>query len=378
MPQAMALWKYCFRDSDEFTKWYFERRAGDVLALADGELIAQQVIVPIPFSIRGERRAGCIVSGVATRPEYRGQGLMGSLMEQGLAYLRERGNAFAALYPSSYDFYRRYGWEQASDALRIRAPVGKLPAARMSGRFDLVDASRYAERARDFSDVYERCYQGFSGRVTRDAGAFALRLEELAIDGGHAALYLREGAIEGYLLYRIEGRRFIAEEFGAASVLARRDLLTYISGHASTVDEVSLTSPADDATWRLIPDARGIATLEPYAMFRVLDIRAALRGLSAGAGEVILKIEDRCAPWNEGTWRFYSAGSEPSAPGKLTVEQVADCGAPVLPVGALVQWAIGYLDGSGLRGRMPGLQPETAAQMDALLPKKPVFLYEMY
>jgi len=373
MPEAIALWRYCFRDSEKFTQWYFDRRAGDVLALKGERLISQQVSVPASIDLRGVARSGCIISGVATRPECRGQGLMGRFNGQSYAYLRERGISVAALYPFSYDFYRRYGWAVGCDALKVRVQVERMPKTRASGDFVLVDVhSASGECAAEFAEVYARCFERYSGRVLRDARAFELRLQELALEEGYAALYRYDGAIEGYLLYTIEDRRFAVWEFGAVNARARRDILAYIAGHASTVDEVTWTAPADDLTWRMIPDGRGIATLEPYVMYRILDIPAAMGGLPAGEGEIILKIEDEHARWNARTWRFRAED------GKLTVEPTTDCGAPVLSIGALTQWALGYLDGSGLSGLAGDISPKAAIQMDALLPGRPAFMWEMY
>jgi hypothetical protein len=110
-------------------------------------------------------------------------------------------------------------------------------------------------------------------------------------------------------------------------------------------------------------------------MMRIVDVGRAMGGLPAGEGIVTLKVMDPYAPWNEGFWRF--CGED----GRLVAEQVPEPegrNLPVLSVGALTQWAFGFADGGELQRQGALLSDICVEAMDGLLPRQPVFLYEMY
>ena len=368
---AKDLWQYCFQDSDAFTDWYFARKAGAVLGAFDGErLAAQLVLAPLALAVRGERREGRLVSGVSTRPEYRGQGAMGQLLPASYARMRREGACIAVLYPFSYGFYRQYGWAVSCDAVRVRTALSDLPVASLAGGFELVEELTGPQLAA-LAAIYEDCFAPYSGHVLRGPGDFALRLEELAQDGGFAALYRRGEAVEGYLLYHFEGKVIAVDELGLLTPEARRDTLSFLGRHASTMEEAAWLAPVEDNLWRRAGEGRGVATLEPFAMARILDLEAAAQGLPAGAGRVILAVRDGQAPWNQDTWAFSAAA------GRLCLERTGEQPEATLDIGPLGQWLLGYRSAGELAGE--GLLPGAVAQrLDALLHKRPTFLYEMY
>ena len=371
IPEAKALWRYCFEDSAEFTDGYFAHRAVEALGLFDSRLAAQLVVAPVEYRVRDQVIPGSIVSGVATRPELRGRGLAGRLMGEGLRRMRARGLALASLYPFEYGFYRRFGWAAGSDMLHLELPTERLPSARGEGEIEPLSLDR-TETATRLSRAYAACFARYSGVAVRGAREFALRCGELALDGGYAALYRVGDVCEGYLLYRFDGDRIAVEEFGASTPRARLGLASLVAAHAPTHPRASLELPPDDPLYRMIPEPRGAARLEPHAMYRVLDVERLMRGFRAGRGEVDLNVEDREIPENSGTWRFHSDG------GELVAERATIADAPRIGIGALAAWAVGYLSGSELRDAGEAIPAQAAGRMDALLPKQPVFLYEKY
>ncbi len=294
---------------------------------------------------------------------------MGDFLKQGNAYLRGRGAALGLLYPFDYAFYERYGWCVACDAVRVRAPLSQLPSGKAPGGWRV---GRASEGCAGLSVAYGRCYGHYSGHVLRDEKYFAIRLEELALDGGFAAVYEADGVPEAYLLYHFDGPMLCVDEIGCLGYGARVAALSFLANHASTARDVSWLCPPDEPVWRMLSNPRGAAVLEPYAMARVLDIEAAMDGLPAGEGKVTLNVRDEHAPWNAGCWTF--AARE----GRLRVTRAEAGDAAPIGVGELTQWALGYLSAAEMRGRGAGIPEREAAAMDALLGKQPVFLYEMY
>ena len=372
--KAAALWRYCFADAQEFIDWYFTRRAGEVLAMMDGgALIAQIVCVPLSISMRGAPRDTAMISGVATAPPARGRGHMTGLIRESLAHLRSKQTSVAVLYPYEYSFYEQYGFAKCGEVAKVNAPISRMRAAKLMGEIIMLGGG--ADDNAMLAKAYEASFSRYSGRVLRDEPYFAMLLEELAQDGGYGAVYRRDGAEKGYILYEMRDRVLSAKEIGAADNIARQDMLGFICTHSSTMDTAEFVCPLEDPLWRLISDPRDLVSAQPYAMFRIVDIEQAMNGIPAGDGMATLKVMDPYAPWNEGFWRFCAED------GMMVAERIEDPGfrnLPVLSIGALTQWAFGSADGSDLRRQGALLSDVCMEAMDCLLPRRPVFIYEMY
>jgi predicted acetyltransferase len=369
--KAANLWEYCFHDGLAFARWYVERKADAILALGEDELIAMMATVNVGISVRGERRPARVVAGVSTAPAHRKQSAMHTMLPQSYATMHEQGAVLASLYPFDYGFYRRFGWASCGEVIKVRAPLTRLPVRRFAGRFHMIEQLPSCEE--DFVAAYTACFSRYSGHVIRDANAFTRRLEEVALDEGYAAFYERAGQMEGYLLYHIEGRTLVVDEMGAATRDARLDLLSFLALHASSQEDVTWIAPADDPMWRLLPDGRGTASLEPYAMMRILDIEGMFCGLAAGEGSTCLRVVDEHAPWIDGCWRFLGEG------GRMRAERVSQTqDAPRVSIGALTQWALGYKSAGDLAQSGEIEEGQHIEAMDQLLQKRPVFIYEMY
>lgn len=396
---AASLWNYCFSDPRDFIDWYFRRRAGEVLAvLEEDELIAQIVCTPLSLSLRGDTCETMLLSGIATAPVHRHRGYMSALIKECFSFLRSANVCTAVLYPFDYSYYRHYGFAPCGEVARVKVSVSRLPGVKPRGQ--MIPVRGTSEGCALLAAAYEACFSSYDGRVLRTEAAFSLLLEELTLDGGYAAVYRRAEQIEGYILYCLEGAVLRVKEIGAASHIAREDLLSFLSGHSSSVDEVEFSCPLEDPLWKLLPDPRGAVSAEPYNMLRIVDVKSALDALPAGQGEIRLRIEDPYAPWNDGVWRLLSTD------GRLTASKAgaADAGAAasngkiaavaftpadssgadgvgetgVLTIGELTQWVFGCSDGSDLLQSGADISEENARVMDRLLPKRLFFLYEMY
>jgi len=154
---------------------------------------------------------------------------------------------------------------------------------------------------------------------------------------------------------------------------------------------------------------------------RIVDVGAAMSGLPVGEARLLpgpgelpagrgndvdgddngsngsavtLRVLDPQAPWNDGIWSFSASGGLLAAKKLSTAEQAPTTahtptvsqaptteqapGMPALTIGELTAWAFGCASGNDLLQSGADLSEDTARAMDALLPKKPFFIYEMY
>lgn len=113
------LWKLCFADDETITGCFFSfyppERHTRVIEL-ESQIAAMASWLPVKLHTRSDAFQGAYIYAVATHPDFRGQGLCRSLMEELEQALRQQGMAFAALCPaeeSLYDFYGAMGYETA-------------------------------------------------------------------------------------------------------------------------------------------------------------------------------------------------------------------------------------------------------------------------
>lgn len=102
--QTRWLWRTCFEDSDEFIDLYFRLKfshEANVVACRSGGVVAAVQVLPYEFRL-GDLVLPCgYISGLATTPEFRHQGLATEVLLKAHALLRERGAAFSFLIPQN-------------------------------------------------------------------------------------------------------------------------------------------------------------------------------------------------------------------------------------------------------------------------------------
>ncbi|MCL2498559.1 MAG: GNAT family N-acetyltransferase [Symbiobacteriaceae bacterium] len=373
LPQAIELWRYCFGDPTEFINWYFRERAHQVLAVMQGkQLVAQMVCVAVDISWWGVHTPAVILSGVATAPSFRRQGHMNTIMHAGTQFLQEQGIKLALLYPFNYHFYESYGFVACGEVAKIRVGLDQLPSLKPRGEF-LTNLNPW-EAAPFMLEAYELAFAGYNGRVQRTVETFHQRQNEYALEDGHTVVYLRQGRCEGYMLYRFNAKDILVMEIAAGSQAAREDLLSFLSSHASTATTIELLTPLEDPLRELLAEYRSAVSLEPYDMFRILDLPGVVAGIPGGEGELRFHIEDRYAPWHQGNWCLRRDQ------GRLLLQQEGTSAAslPALNIRQLTRWLAGCISGTELQQRGIPLPNHFVETMDCLVPKRPFFVYEMY
>jgi len=111
--KTRALYEEVFQDSREYTDYFYEKVQREGIAFAaekDGEVVSEMFLLP-KILVSGERRIEALyLYGVATRKEYRRQGLMDRLMKEALCYAAKSRAELLYLIPVSQALYEKYGF----------------------------------------------------------------------------------------------------------------------------------------------------------------------------------------------------------------------------------------------------------------------------
>ena len=104
--QTRRLWRTCFEDSDEFINLYFRLKYSDetnVVLCRDGKVAAAVQVFPYKFRLGTSELPCGYISGLATMPELRHQGLATEVLLKAHVLLRKRGAVLSFLIPQNED-----------------------------------------------------------------------------------------------------------------------------------------------------------------------------------------------------------------------------------------------------------------------------------
>ena len=317
-------WQPTTEDAERFSKILPLERM--LAVVDDGRIVAGAGAYPQELTLPGGPVACAGVTVVGVLPSHRRRGLLRRMMEAQLRDVRERGEPVAALWASEETIYGRFGYGLASMGLHVeakRASVRIRPELPSEGSFRLID---HDETLRAVPRLYERIRKRTPGFLARSTDWWEARRigdrPETRRGAGPLvrALYERDGAPAGYVLYRIaqDGATFaewtktvrVVEVVGIDEA-ARRDIWRFLL-EIDWTDTLRAEQLAIDDALPLLVDRVNELGLRVYdgLWVRPVDVPAALAARETAAdGRVSIDVTaDPQFPDNVGTWTLEAGG----------------------------------------------------------------------
>lgn len=279
------------------------------VVVVEGKVVSCLVFIPARVFLGGTTVSMGGIAGVATLPEERRHGYAGMLLTDSVRVLREQGFATSALYPFSFRYYRKFGWEFASQVLTFSAKPELLPRYGESSRVRPFDEGDLSALMR----LYESYYSSRVGPFVRDE----MHWKRHILPRAEKVLVYDCDGIQGYLLATQSEEdsetHYRVYEIVVASEEARRGLVGFLAGTAGEASRVTITSSEYDlralgllsprAHWEEGYDPRAEIRIVPQFQFRIIDLEEALKALSrritSFSGELTIKVRDEIGDWNE-------------------------------------------------------------------------------
>ena len=194
---SKTLWMECFEeDGEAFVDWYYSERSKPKYVLGafdekEQTPIAMMHLIPVDMRFDGAKRRICFVTGVCTKPSYRGKGICGMLFERAFEHMKEKGYDATVLQPFDTAFYERFGYmtyivrnEIALSDERLNA-IGRTLDNQIEPDPELL------------SRLYRKAMHGYSGCSVRGRAYFRSLIHEYSLEG--AKLVVTEsGCCAGY------------------------------------------------------------------------------------------------------------------------------------------------------------------------------------
>lgn len=271
-PQLKRLWQETFGDSPEYVDLLYSLYYNPRLCLHEernGKIVASLTGVPYSFSSgSGEDMRGVYLCGLATRPEYRRQGIMQNLIAEEENRAFHSGYRFTFLIPADDHlrlYYQKMGYRSVMNIKELkisRECENRIFTAKETS------APKFSILAKGIPEVTNRVYElllstgnqfrGVSIRHSRqDVEGI---LQEVRISGGEwwydsslsAAVAMTGTGVITLLAYCDSGRAIQA-------------LRTLIYSHG----EVTLRLPEEHPIWHSLSAETAIC--KPYAMTKPLN-----------------------------------------------------------------------------------------------------------
>ncbi|MFB4162519.1 enhanced intracellular survival protein Eis [Alteribacillus sp. JSM 102045] len=342
---------------------------------AEGDSILSKLnILPTDVFVGGRKMKMGGVSGVATWPESRRNGLVKQLLEASLKDMHDRGHVLSFLYPFSIGFYRKFGWELFCDSLKWNLKKDQLPekGGIEKGRIARVTLEDWSR----INKVYQAFAANYNGAVDRSETWW--RYVQRRMKKGHIAVYTNDKAEDtGYIIYKVKENKMTVYEYTALDEEARHQIWRFIANHDSMVNEIDIKPPIDDPMRYFLPDPKITETRNSYFMARIVDIKGFLEQYPLKLGiekSFTLAIKDKRCDWNDGIFHVTAA------PNKNEIKKATETEKKLtMSIRTAAAVFLGYLpvETAFNAGKITGNSEDLQKLKEAVVPNSP-FIYDFF
>jgi len=273
-------------------------------AFDNDRVVSTLSIVPFEIYFWGRTVSMGGIRGVATPPEFRRRGYAADLLIKALEVQRGEGSVFSFLAPSNQGYYGRYGWELGFHSKRYTFDAGDL----RSFYDERVPYAILDETCFDaIASVYESFAKSYNGPLRRERKDWAKRMRA---DGGRTFCYGcfdETNALQGYVIYGLEGKCMDIHELGYRNPAARKAALGFAWLLRGQIEEVVWTAPMSDDTDHIPGTHPKRVEVLPGMMVRVVDVQRLLSRYPYSPSldvSCVFHVQDPHAAWNTEPFRI--------------------------------------------------------------------------
>ena len=254
------------------------------------------------------------IGGVASLPESRRQGNVRKIFEKVFDDIYEKGAVFSHLYPFSYDYYRKFGYEHAGSVRRYKLPLENARKLKNNGTaHEFVKGYDNSDEVRGkLIEIYEAYASRHNMMVSRNEdrwnGVF-----KVALFGADRLYYWRDtsGEIKSWVKFKKEGDTMQVHDIAWLDHESMLGILQFMGMFDGAADSLRITASPEfipDLYWNEIYDIE--EERATMGMNRVVDAKRALELIKKdGEGKFKIKVVDDFAGWNNNIYAVeYGSG----------------------------------------------------------------------
>ena len=271
----------------------------------NGTVLAGMEVYPYAMWFDGQVVPMCGIGGVASVPENRRQGNIRKIFEKVFVDMYEKGAVFSHLYPFSYDYYRKFGYEECGAAKRYTLPIAPARALPNSGtahEFLKEDSARNALIA---------VYEGYAARHNTMLSRTEKRWDEIfdiPLFGATRLYYWKDaaGTIKAWVKFAKKEKTMEISDIAWTDHESMLGILQFMGMFDGAAQKIAFTASPEfipQLYWSNLYEIETDSTAW-LGMSRVVNARRALELMRKpdGAGAFTIKVTDGFAAWNNHTY----------------------------------------------------------------------------
>lgn len=310
LDEFYQLYLYAFnnQDSEERRAFFNDRyEHSKVYGLLNGDKLSSGMLsIPFKVNFHGVTYKMNGIGDVMSYPEFGGHGAITALMRQVFADMRSDDVALSYLAPFSYEFYRRFGYEEVFDRAVYKIKNTDLPRVKLSEergqflRLPLEDAISLID------EVYENNAQSRNGGLKRENWWW--HYLGLKHPRWQVGVYLEDGQnASGYVIYEAAGNTFKIQEIMYTNQLSYQYLQRFICQHESMFEEFEYASGDPKGFPDVMANPYVVnVKIMPYMMARIINLQKFVDTYPfiQKVKSLRLGVKDELIPQNNGIWRL--------------------------------------------------------------------------
>ena len=342
-----------------------------------GRLLSSMLVIPAQIMINNQPTKAGLIGGVTTLPEARNSRCVRKIFDKIMPLMKEEGVVYSLLYPFSFHFYRKFGYEHAYIRPRAIFPTSQL------SRYPYPDEIKVHDKGgpwADFAKVYEAFAKDKNLAVVRGEKEWQSILDRDPHKNRDFTYihYNKASEPTSYILYKYEpkedgGCRMNIRELAWVDKHGLEAMLGFVHGLRSEYAEVSWPIPEGLDVLGVVEDPWDVKiTQDTIIMNRIVNVPAALSLTKAppGKGSAAIQVTDAYIESNTGVYNISWEN------GNLSVEKTSIKPDMETDVETLVQLTTGYLTPAQALYRKNNVIHSKPEELAALFPRQNLYLME--
>lgn len=270
----------------------------------DNQLMTSVTCIPYETNFFGKKFQVNGIGNVMSAPEYSKNNGINTLMDQAFLDMYNNNVTLSYLEPFSYDYYRRFGYEQTFERLRIEVPFDKVIKLKKSPTAH-IKRFKFSKAKEIVGEIFER--HNTYGGVMREEWwwnnlPFWYGKRHLAVTFDDA------GQINGYLIYSFKDHDFVINEMVYETASSFVAILHFINKHRSIYRHLIVES-TDMNLKANVFSSNPLNTktiVEPNMMTRIINLKRFMVNYplqEQNLETLRIKVKDDLS-WNNHIWKL--------------------------------------------------------------------------
>lgn len=344
----------------------------------DGKMAAVIEMIPFHAYLDGHVIKSPGVAGVATLLGHRRGGYVRTLLKKAFEEMSEHGAVMSYLYPFSHEYYRKYGYEQASYSDTIKTDFENLEKSSCTGY-----TGQYypGDGYDDLKYIYERFAKQYNCCISRDDWRWK-RLFSKDPHTENERVFIRYSAKGEPIAYiRMEPKKVETYTYDMQVVETAwhgdsgvQGLLAILNGFRGDLRNLIMDVPPGFPAELLVKEVWKLEVSRTHTgMNRIINVGKALELMKkpGGSGKLVIGVADEHAPWNNGNWQL-EWGDECNV-GKTDAPADIEC-----RISTLSQLVTGYMTLNEAMNKSDVTVQSNRGLLEKLFIKKPCFIWDRF